>query len=63
MIARVWDGLDDRPERGIGTNRQSDVGTSSHVLDGRDIAGTMVGDEGDDEENCEEESSNHEHHD
>ena len=62
MIARIGNDLDDRPESGIGTDGKTNFGgpTSDPRLGG--LTASAVGDKSDDEEDCKEESSDHEHH-
>jgi len=63
VVAGVGDDLDNGPQCSIGPNWESDIGGVAWSSRRREFPGSPIGDEGDDEENCKEESSNHEHHD
>lgn len=62
MIAGIRHNFDDGPQGSVGADWESNLGWSSSDSALGRLAGTSVGDECDDEENCKEESSNHEHH-
>ena len=62
VISRVGDDLDDRPKRSVGSDGQSNLGRTAGNSSFSHLAGAAVGDESDDEEYCEEDGSNHEHH-
>jgi hypothetical protein len=62
VIAGIGYDLNDRPESGIGTDGKTNFGgpTSDPRLGG--LTASAVGNKSDDEEDCKEESSDHEHH-
>ena len=62
VITRIGDHFDDRPKCSIGSDGQTYVGGSVAGSDRGLLAESLIDDEGNDEDNCKQERSDHEHH-
>ena len=62
VIPRIGNRFDDRPQRRIGPDGETHVGVAITGSSACSLSGSVIGDEGDDEYDCKQESSDHEHH-